>query len=292
MPVPEFEYIAPDTIEAAVNLLKENGPDAHVMAGGTDLLIKIRHNALQPGFLISLKQIKGLDEISFDPEKGLTIGAMVLLSDVAAHQQIIEHYPSIAYAARSTANVQVRNMGTIVGNLCNASPSADNAPTLLAMDAKLRIQGLKGKKEMPLDQFFKGPGITALAPHEIVTSVFVPKPPPGTGTAYHSLSQRGQLDCSAVGAGAMVTLKDKQCVKARLFIGACGPIPIFAEKASNMLKGKKLTDSLIEKAALKASRETTPISDVRATADYRWKMVTVMAIRAIADARKMALNKS
>lgn len=292
MPVPEFEYAAPDTIEAAVNLLKEKGQGAHVMAGGTDLLIKVRHNALQPRFVVGLKQIKGLDKISFDPEKGLTIGATALLSDIAAHDKIIQYYPAVAYAASTTANVQVRNMATVVGNLCNASPSADNAPTLLAMNATVTIQGTGGKREMPLDQFFKGPGISALEPHEIVTSIFVPLPPKGSGASYQSLSQRGQLDCSAVGAGAMVTIKDDKCVDARLFIGACAPVPLFAQNASDMLKGKELTDSAIEAAALEASKETTPISDVRASKEYRWKMVAVMAIRALCDARKMAQNNS
>jgi carbon-monoxide dehydrogenase medium subunit len=182
-------------------------------------------------------------------------------------------------------------MGTVVGNLCNASPSADNAPTLMAMGATVNISGPRGSREMTLDQFFRGPGVTALEAGEIVTSIFVPLPPAGVGTAYHSLSQRGKLDCSAVGVGTMVTLKGKRCTDARLVIGACAPVSMRTRGAEKMLIGQTLTDARIREAAHVASQETSPITDVRASAPYRWKMVTVLTIRALTDARKMAMGK-
>ena len=239
----------------------------------------------------NLKRIAGLDAITVDKKNGLAIGATTLLADVANHKGICRHYPTVAEAAGATANVQVRNMGTVVGNLCNASPSADNAPTLMAMAATMDIAGPTGSRSVLLDQFFQGPGITALQVGEIVTAVRVPPPVAGSGTAYHSLSQRGKLDCSAVGVGTMVVLNGDRCTDARIIVGACAPVPMCTQAAEKMLIGKKMTDTLIRQAAQKASEETSPITDVRASAPYRWKMVSVLTIRALTDARKMALRK-
>lgn len=291
MAVPRFEYVAPATLDGAIAALVDGGPDTRIMAGGTDLLVKVRHRMIAPRTIVSLKGIAGLDAITFDNRKGLTIGAMALLADVAAHPAIRRRYPTIAQAAGSTANVQVRNMGTVVGNLCNASPSADNAPTLMAMGATVNIAGPAGERSLPLDQFFQGPGLTALETGEIVVSIFVPLSPGGSGTAYLSLSQRGKLDCSAVGVGTMVVLNNERCTNVRIVVGACAPVPMRTPGAEKMLTGKKMSDALIRKAAKKASEETAPITDVRASAPYRWKMVTVLTLRALTDARKMALRK-
>ncbi len=291
MAAPRFEYIAPVTLDEAVAALVDGGSGARLMAGGTDLLVKVRHRMLAPRTIVSLKGIPGLDAITFDKQRGLTIGAMALLADVAAHAAIRRHYPTIAHAAGATANVQVRNMGTVVGNLCNASPSADNAPTLMAMGAGMHIVGPAGERELPLDQFFQGPGLSALETGEIVTSISVPTPPAGSGTAYHSLSQRGKLDCSAVGVGTLVVAQQERCTEARIVVGACAPVPMRTRSAENVLVGKKMTAARIRKAATVASEETAPITDVRASAPYRWKMVTVLTIRALTDAHKMALDK-
>ncbi len=292
MPVPRFEYYAPTTVSKAVGLLEQAGPEARVMAGGTDLLVKIRFRVIQPRALVGLKKIKGLNRISFSRKKGLTIGATALLADVAASSSVRRHYPGVAQAAGQTANVQVRNMGTVVGNLCNASPSADNAPTLLALGSQVRIAGPGSERVLALEDFFQGPGITALKPGEIVTSVNVPLPPPRSATAYLSLSARAKLDCSAVGVGVMLSLDDRdRCRDLRVFVGSCAPIPVRAKGAEQLLIGEKLTDRAVERAALEAARATQPIDDVRASADYRYKMVSVLTIRAIMDAKKRALRK-
>jgi CO/xanthine dehydrogenase FAD-binding subunit len=291
MRLSHFDYFAPTTLIDAIDLLQSKGPGARVMAGGTDLLIKIRHAGLKPRAIISLKHIPGLDTIAFDETKGLTIGATALLADVASHPDILKQYPTVAQAARGTANVQVRNMGTVIGNLCNASPSADNAPTLLAMGAEVHIQGPAGGRTLPLEHFFKGPGVTALEPFEIVTSVQAPIPAPHSGTAYFSLSARGKLDCTAVGAGIMLTLKGRVCEDIRLFISACGPTPVRARNAEKMIRGKELTAEAVDKAGAEASWETKPITDVRASADYRSKMVAVLTRRVLREAHKSALER-
>lgn len=291
MRLSHFNFHEPATVEEAIDLLRSEGPDARVMAGGTDLLIKIRARALAPKTIIGLKSIEGLDKITFDERAGLTIGATALLADVARHSGIMEFYPTVALAARGTATAQVRNMGTVVGNLCNASPSADNAPTLLAMNAEVHIRGPEGERRLPLDRFFRGPGVTALGPHEIVTAVHAPLPTSNAGTAYLTLSARGKLDCTAVGAGVMVTAAGPVCEDVRLFIAACGPTPLRAVRTEELIRGRELTEELLKRAGVEASRESLPITDVRASADYRTKMIAVLVRRALKEAHDRALHR-
>ena len=290
MRLSHFDFHAPATVEEAIDLLKSKGKEARLMAGGTDLLVKMRHAGLKATAVISLNRIGGLNRIDFDKQKGLTIGATALLADVASHPDILEHYPTVAEAARGTANAQIRNMGTVIGNLCNASPSADNAPMLLAMGAVVHIQGPSGSRTLPLDQFFKGPGLTALDPFEIVTAVHTPLPPSHSGTAYISLSARGKLDCTAVGAGVFLTVTGEKCQDLRLFIGACGPTPMRAQSAEEKVRGMELTDAVMVAAGIAASAETRPITDVRASADYRAKMVAVLTRRVLQKAYNSALK--
>jgi len=288
MTLPKFDYFAPTSIEEAVNLLNKKGETSRVVAGGTDLLIKMRHGLLKPRTLIGLKKIEALNGISYNRQQGLIIGAMSLLSDVANHPVIRKNYPAVAYAASNTANVQIRNMGTVAGNLCNAAPSAENAPVLIAMDAQVTLVGPDGERSIPLDHFFKGPGLTVMSPDEIMTSIRVPTPPPKSGTSYQHISARGKVDISAVGIGVLVTIDNNKCTRARIVMGAVAPVPMHATKAEKLLEGKKLTEKLMEQAGALASKEAKPISDVRASADYRKKMVTVLTKRALAEARKRA----
>jgi carbon-monoxide dehydrogenase medium subunit len=288
MSIGKFDYYAPATLDEAIDLLKTHGSRARLMAGGTDLMVKMRLRAISPEVVISLKNIPDLDTLSVDPRKGLTIGATALLADVAAHPEIRAHFPAIAAAANETANVQVRNMGTVVGNLCNASPSADTAPTLLVMEATVHIVGPNGERTLPLGEFFKGPGMTALAPDEIVTAVSVPPPSSNTGVMYLSFSGRGKLDCSTVGIGALVTLDGDTCRAARIAIGACAPTPMRATEAETMLTEKALDEKLLRAASLKAAEETQPIDDLRASAAYRLKVVEVLTCRVLTEACKFA----
>jgi CO/xanthine dehydrogenase FAD-binding subunit len=288
MTLSRFELFSPERLDEAVALLKNKGKNTFVMAGGTDLLIKRRHQVIHPQTIVSLKKISGLDRISFNRKKGLTIGATALLGNVAKHRTILKEYLAIAKAAGNTANVQIRNMGTVVGNLCNASPAADNAPALLALNAELNITGPQGGRVLALQDFFTGPGSTALQRAEIVTSIFVPTAPPASGATYLHLSARGRVDCSAASTGVFLVLKGTKVEKARIFIGACGPTPLRMPKTENKLIGNKFTKALAEKAGLQASKESKPISDVRANEDYRSKMVAVLVKRAILEAYQMA----
>jgi len=290
MTLPKFEYFAPKSIDEAKQLLLDHGEGAHLLAGGTDLLVKMNHGLLKPAYVIALKHIEGLSTITFDPKAGLNIGATALLSEVAKHPDILKHYPAVAAAASETANVQIRNMGTVAGNLCNAAPSADNAPTLLAMNAEALISGAKGEKRLPLEQFFKGPGQNVLLPGEILTAILVPPPRPDSGVSYQHISARGKVDISAVCVGVMVRMEGDISGEVNIFLGAVAPVPMRAVKAESLVRGNPLNDEIIEKAGKAATDESKPITDVRASADYRKKMVAVLTRRALREARDRALN--
>jgi carbon-monoxide dehydrogenase medium subunit len=241
--------------------------------------------------VIDLQKIQGLDEISFEQGKGLTIGATARLADVGSHPVLRERYPAIAEAALATANVQIRHMGTVAGNLCNAAPSAENAPTLMAMGAQVTLVSPKGQRQMSLDRFFKGPQLTEIQQGEVLTAIHVPVPPEGSGAAYLHISARGKVDISAVCVGVQVTMKGETCQETRIILGAVAPTPMRAIKAEKVVTGNPITEALLQNAGLEASKECAPITDMRATAEYRRMMVAVLTARAIDESRKRALKQ-
>ncbi|MFO7987749.1 MAG: xanthine dehydrogenase family protein subunit M [Desulfatiglandaceae bacterium] len=290
MSLSKFDYYSPGTVEEASRLLLDIGEDAFLLAGGTDLLVKRNHGMCHPKAVISLNNITDLDVIKFARKKGLTIGAGARLADVEAHRDIKRHYPAVAYAASQTANTQIRNMGTVAGNLCNAAPSAENAPTLMAMNAEVVLFGQNGERRLPLEDFFKGPGLTDIQPGEVLTAIFVPVPPAKSGTSYQHISARGRVDISAVCVSTMIVLNGGRCEEVRVVLGAVAPVPMRATKAEKILRGKKASQDFIEKAAEQASKESKPISDVRASAEYRKSMVRVLTKRALNEALERARN--
>ncbi len=288
MRLPHFDYAAPTTVAEALRLLAEKGPDARVLAGGTDLIIRMRHGLVKPSALIHLGGIAELKSITYKPKTGLSIGAAATLAEVAAHPDIRRRYPAVAYAAGETANVQVRNLGTVGGNLCNAAPSADNAPTLMALGAEMVLAGSRGERRVALDQFFTGPGQTVLTPGEILTAIQVPPPPPHSGADYQHVSARGQVDICAVSVGAAVVFEGETCREVRIVLGAVGPTPLRALLAEDLVRGQAWTPDLIAQAGEKAAGESRPITDMRASADYRQQMVGVLTRRALLEAQKRA----
>jgi len=282
VPLPRFTYLAPPSLKEVCALLAEHGDQARLMAGGTDLLIRLNHRVISPDYVIGLKAIPGLDYVRYDREKGLAIGALALLASTAGHRDVQRRYPALAHSAGVTATVQVRNMGTIVGNLCNAAPSADNAAPLLVYDAQVVIVHPGGERTLSLSEFFRGPGLTALERGEIVKEVLVPPPLPRTGSDYQKLSARSKVDIAAVGVAALLTLDESGvCLKARLALGAVAPIPLRVRVVERMLEGRSVSRELIVQAAAKAAEESSPITDVRASAQYRRKMVEVLTARAL-----------
>lgn len=292
MAICQFSYFAPESLSEILALLSRYREKASILAGGTDLLMKIRRGMLSPMALVDIKRIKGLETITWNRKGGLTIGATALLADVASHPDILAHYPSIAYAAGQTANTQIRNMGTVVGNICNAAPSADNASMLLVLGAQVVLLSEKEERVIPLEDFFQGPGVTVRRPDEILTKILVPTPPPRSGKSYQHISERGKVDIPAVAVGAMMVMEGARCVEAKVALAAVSPVPMRALETEALLRGRRITPSLIAKAGDKASQEARPISDVRASADYRRRMVAVLTKRAVRDAMEKAWKGS
>lgn len=288
MRLTKFEYFAPTTLESALKLLNEQGEGSHLLAGGTDVLVKMTHGRLKPKAIVNIQAIAELSKIRFDAREGLTIGANARIAEVISHPDILRYYPALAHAGQVMANVQVRNMGTVVGNLCNAAPSADNAPPLIAMGAEALLVNLKGERRLPLDQFFKGPGLTAIEQGEIVKAVHVPTPAPKSGTSYKRISARCGVDIAAACVAVSGAFEGNICKHARIVLGAVAPIPMRATKTETLIQGSAWSEYLVQKACDQAADEAKPISDVRASADWRKKMVAVLTRRAMLEVLDLA----
>lgn len=284
MPVVRFEHVAPASLDEALGLLAEHGRHARLLAGGTDLLVKVRAGLAAPRVVIGLKRVPGLDRVTCDPAAGLTIGATALLADVAGHPDVRRVFPALAGAIAVMANVQVRNMGTVVGNICNASPCADTVPILMALGAEVVLASLRGERAVPLERFFLGPGLTVIAPDEIAVEVRVPSPLPGTGASYHRLSPRGRVDLAVASAAVALRRDGGRCADARIVLGAVAPVVMRAARAEQVVTGSRLDPDTIARAAGEAAAESRPISDVRASAEYRRTVVAVLVRRALAEA--------
>jgi carbon-monoxide dehydrogenase medium subunit len=287
MSLPRFEYLAPASLAEACALLAKHQGKAKVLAGGTDLIPQMKKRATTPEFLIGLKNIPNLDYIEFDKSKGLRIGSLATLESVLNSPVVQSNYHVLAEAVGRMATVQVRNLGTIGGNLCNASPAADSGPPLLIHDALMRLTGPKGERTVPLEEFFICPGECTLEPGEILTEIQVPPPPPQSGAVFIKLS-RTAVDLSQVCAAALVIPKNGSSQDVRIALGAVAPTPMRARKAEEIIRGKNLEPALFEQAALTASSEARPISDIRSSAEYRTEMVKVLTRNAVIQALERA----
>jgi carbon-monoxide dehydrogenase medium subunit len=287
--LPTFEYLAPETVEQACSLLSRYQEKAKVLAGGTDLLVKMKQGMARPQYLVSLSNIERLRHIDYDDSDGLRIGSLVTLSDLLASAVISQRFSLLSQAVRTLASRQVRNRATIGGNLCNASPAADTAPALVGLGSQARIAGLSGERTVPLEEFFRGPGRTILRSDEILTGIQVPHPLPHTGSTYLKLSPR-EKDLATVAVAAVIILdaRGRTCQDARIVLGAVAPTVLRAFQAEAVLKGKAVAEGLIQESAQMASQEAQPISDLRASADYRRTMVAVLTRRAVKQALELA----
>ena len=289
MRLPSFEYLEPKTVREACKLLTQYGLEAKVIAGGTDLLIKMKNKELKPGYLIGLKGIEGLDYISYEPKKGLRIGAMATLESVRNSPVVRQRCPLLAEVASLMASTQVRNLGTVAGNICNAAPSADMAPPLMVLGARLRVAGGKRVRQVPVEEFFIGPEKNLLETGEIVTEILVPDGAAQGGSIYLKHTVRQAMDLSLVGVAAFVAINNNGiCKDVRIALGTAAPTPIRARNAEEYLKGKKVDAALLEKAAAIAVGEAKPRSSMRASEEYRKKILSVLVKRSVAQALSRA----
>jgi len=286
-----FDYLEPKTIEEASSLLIKYGDEAKLLAGGTDLLPVLKEGKTTAQYIISLEKVSNLNGIEYDDESGLSIGALTKIREIEKSDIICEKYVALAEAAEVIGSVQIRNLSTIGGNICHASPAADTAPALLAYGAILKIAGKNGGRRIPIEDFYIGPGKTTLEKGEIVTSFILPPKKANSGANYIKLAIRRLMDLAFVGVAASVTMDDSIINDVKIGLGAVAPTPIRATNAEEILRGKAFDKDAIEKAGDAASQEASPISDLRASAEYRSKMVKVLTIRALQKAIERANGK-
>ncbi|WP_035254462.1 FAD binding domain-containing protein [Desulfatiglans anilini] len=279
--LPPFDYLKPEGIEEALAFMQGNPVGTfRVYAGGTDVLPKIkRRTDPVPQTLIDLKGVMGLDYVTAEKDGGLRIGALASINAVAESEAVKSRFPMLHQAAFSIASHQIRNRGTIVGNLCNAVPSADSAPALLCLEARVLCAGPRGERVVELNRFFTGPGKTVLEPDELVKEIHVP-PAEGRGV-YIKLSPRSRMDLAVVGVAALAETRDAAFSKVRVGLGAVAPAPIRAGRCETFLEGRPVSDEVIAEAAKIAADESRPIDDHRASAEYRRLMVEVLVKRAL-----------
>ena len=273
-------YSAPETLQDALNIKGESGADARLVAGGTDLILRMRDRVFSPKLLLDLGRV-ALDRVSC-AEGEMRIGSYTTLSGILANAEIETYFPALAESCRQFAGPPIRNRATIGGNIANASPAADLVPPLLAYDAKIALVSATGDRVLALTEFFTGPGETVMRDDEILTEIRLPLMPPDSAACFIKLGQRRSMAISMVNLCARLSLDTNGVVTvARIALGAVAPTPRRAVAAEALLTGTNLFPELLDQAAQQASQEMAPISDVRASGDYRRRMTTVLVRRAL-----------
>ncbi len=278
-----FELALPRSVDEALRVLSDRGSEAKLLAGGTDLLPQMKNGLLKPACVVDLSGVAQVRTLRPDAA-GLHVGAAVSARALERDTTARSTYTSLAESAALVGSVQVRNLATLGGNLCNAAPSADMAPPLLALDAEAVIVGPKGERRVPVADFFTGVRRTVLGPDEILLEIVVPAPGPRSGGNYLRHTPRRELDIAVVGVASQLTLSNGVCSRARIALAAVAPTPVRARAAEQALEGKPVTAEAIERAAELAVGVAKPISDQRGSADYRRHLVRVLTARTLRTA--------
>ena len=286
----KFDYFKPKTVEEALTLLAKYGGKSKLIAGGTDVIVMIKQKAMAPDALISLREIPGLNEIKFNGS--LSIGPMVTHRAIEKSEIIRKNFSALTDAVDDLGSIQIRNVATIGGNICTAAPSADTATPLLVLGTQVKIKNPRGERNVPIEEFFKGPGETALNSGEMVKELLIPKLLPNTGSAYYKLQRRLALDLPILGVSVLLSLDKNKitcsdllctvspissilhkmeedeiiCKDVRIALGVAAPTPMRAVKAEALLRGKKMSDELLEEVATTASQEAQPRDTLRGEA--------------------------
>lgn len=288
-----FELLQPRNLEEALELKESFGDKAKVLAGGTDLLVLLKDRKMRAEAVMSLNRLRELNFIRSEDGRGITLGALTTHAAAAASPIIKQQCPDLAEACSQVGAVQIQNLGTLGGNLCNASPAADAAPPLLLMDAVLTVISARGERRVPIQDFFKGPRRTALQPDEILKEIFIPQIVGRRGATYLKLGRRQAMEIAIVGLGVAIHLNgsDQVVSECRIAMGSVAPTPIRASRGEKILNNQEIRDELIEEAAEIAAEEASPISDVRGSREYRLDMIRVLCRRATRAALARARGK-
>ncbi len=278
----EFKYFAPKTVSEAASILNRYGEEVRILAGGTDLLVKVKQRLIEPKYILN---VKGIEELRFIEDRSgeIGVGAATKLSELVGSEIIKEKLPVLHEAAEAVGSVQIRNMGTIGGNLCNASPASDLAPPLLVLNTSVKAYSSSGERVISLEKFFLGPGETVLKPNELLVEIKIPCPPEGTGMSFLKVA-RTSMDLAKANVAVAIKLKGNTVEQCRIAMGSVAPTPIRLFQTEKILLGSEFTDGKIERAVQTASEEIKPITDIRSTAEYRREVSKVLVRRALKKA--------
>lgn len=284
--LPRFEYLTPKTLEDCIALLARYGPKAKVIAGGTDLVPQMRWGEIKPEYVLSLGHIPDLKEIQFNKTTGLKMGASCTIGEIEKSHIVRKYYPVLAQAASVLASPEIRNRGTVGGNLCTAAPSADMPPSLLVLGAKAVIASENEEKIILLEDFFLGPKKTVLNNGEMLVRLEIPPMKPNSAGEYIKFGRRNAMEIAMIGVATLITLDpgNNTCEEAKLALATAAPTPIRCKQAEKKLTGKRLDNEVIELAAETASKEASPRSSWRTTEEYRRDLIRVLSRRAIQEA--------
>ncbi len=284
-----FDYSAPTSVAEAIEQLTAQ-PGACLLAGGTDLLVQLRSGRKQTGLVIDVKRIPELNEIRYDAAGGLTLGAAVPCYRIYGHPDVLRLYPSLVEVASLIGGTQIQGRASIGGNLCNAAPSADSIPLLIALGAKARVAGPNGQRDIPVEDFCTAPGRNVLQPGELLVSLQFPPPRAGSGAQYLRFIPRNEMDIAVAGVGVEVALEDGHFRGARIALAAVAPTPLFVREAGDALAGKTVDAASMAAAAEIARAAARPITDMRGTAEYRRHLCEILTRRALEAAVRKARN--
>ena len=285
-----IDFATPKTISEAVELLASKGDRARPIAGGTDILVQLRGGRRSLDLLVDVKQIPELNEISYDSQKGLVLGAAAPCYRIYENQEVAAAYPGLMDCATLIGGIQIQGRASIGGNLCNAAPSGDSIPAIIALRGVAHIVGPNGTREVLAEDFCTGPGQNVLQPGEFLVSIHIPAPQPHSGANYLRFIPRNEMDIAVVGIGTSVVLdaSGQNFVSARISLASVAPTPVFARDAGDSLAGKPVSEASLQEASEKAMADAKPINDMRGTIRQRIHLVGVFTRRTLNNAVERA----
>jgi len=286
-----FDYAAPVSVGEAVGLLTAH-PSARLLAGGTDLLVQLRAGRKETDLVVDAKRIPALNVLDYAPAGGLTLGSAVPCYRIYRDEAVARAYPALAEVASLIGGTQIQGRASIGGNLCNAAPSADSVPLLIALGATCRVVGPRGSREVAVEDFCTAPGRTVLQPGELLVSLHLPPPAPHSGARYLRFIPRNEMDIAVAGAGVEVILENGRFRSARVALAAVAPTPLYVREAGEALTGSPVDEGSIAAAAEIARKSARPITDMRGTADYRSHLCAVLTRRALEAAVARARERN
>ena len=286
----DFDYVAPETIDEALSALGKRANGVKFLAGGTDILVQLREGQREADVVMDLKKIPELTELTFSPDKGLTLGAATPCYQVYGNDAVAAAYPALADSTRIIGGWQIQSRASVGGNLCNSSPAADSIPALIASDATCTIAGPNGQRSVPVAQFCTAPGRNVLEAGEFLVNLQFPAPTRGGSSHYLRFIPRNEMDIAVAGSGAWVQLNSSGDAfeSARIALASVAPTPMVAAEAAASLAGKPASEDSIAAAAELAKKVASPISDLRGPAEYRVHLVGVLTRRALRKAVERA----